>query len=139
MSARDGSSSGWGFLAGICIGLVVIIIGGVLLVKGLFVFTAQTGTTRTSTSTTVGKHNIEIVHNSGGGHFGKSTHSSSSGKDVYVYERGDFKVRLEGEMLTVNGERYPLANEEDDIRIEDGQVYINGAFAKPHLIPKENE
>jgi hypothetical protein len=57
--------------------------------------------------------------------------STSEGKLTFTYEGKKLKVRIEDEILTVNGKRYVLANKDDAIRIKDDDVEINGKPAKP--------
>jgi hypothetical protein len=81
----------------------------------------------------IGEHRLEIVetHVFGGGEARSSSQSMSDGTRVYVCESDKTKIRLEGEVLTVNGKRYVIPHKDDSIRIKDGRVEINGQPAKP--------
>ena len=86
-------------------------------------------TTRSTNTTNVGGHKVVIVDTSGTG--GMSRHDMSSGSEVFTYDSGNCKVRLENEVLTVNGKKYVIPNKNDSIRIEDGRVQINGKAVEP--------
>ena len=62
---------------------------------------------------------------------GRSTQSRMSNGMVFTYDGGNCKVKLENEILTVNGKKYLVANKKDSIKIEDDRVQINGKKAKP--------
>jgi hypothetical protein len=78
----------------------------------------------------VGEHRVEII----------DAHTSScrsnfanmaDGTQIFTYESDKTKVRLEGEVLTVNGVKYVVPNKDDSIRIKNGRVEINGQPAMP--------
>jgi hypothetical protein len=87
------------------------------------------GQSRSTDTTQVGDHKVVIVDTSGRG--GSSGHDKSSGSLVFTHDSGNCKVRLENEVLIVNGKKYLIPNKNDSIRIEDGQVEINGKSVKP--------
>ena len=78
----------------------------------------------------VGDHLVEIID----GHvqsMRSTTTATSDGTPVYTYESSLLRVRLEGEVLTVNGIRYIVPEKDDSICIRRGRVEINGERAKP--------
>ena len=84
---------------------------------------------RSTHTTQVGDHKVVIVDTSGRG--GSSAHDKSSGSEVFTHDSGNCKVRLENDVLTVNGKKYIVPNKTDSIRIEDGHVQINGKTVEP--------
>jgi hypothetical protein len=66
---------------------------------------------------------------------GGATRVSSQTRDDFEYECFDLKVRLENEVLTVNGNRYIIPHKDDSIKVVDGRagirVEINGQLAQP--------
>lgn len=82
-----------------------------------------------SESTQVGEHRIVIIDTSG--HGGSSVHDFASGTEIFTHDGGHCKVRLENEVLTVNGKTYAIPNEDDSILIEDGRVQLNGRSVEP--------
>jgi hypothetical protein len=89
----------------------------------------------TSTSTfTAGEHNVTIFKLEPRFNAGAVCISSQS-RDDFLYEFFDLKVRLENEVLTVNGKRYIILHKDDSIKVVDDRagirVEINGQLAKP--------
>jgi hypothetical protein len=82
-----------------------------------------------------GKHRMEITETSKSAAEYKSGTSGvetlPSGKQMHWYDSDRLKVRIEDEVLTVNGNVYILLKKDDAIRIKDGRVWINGQPAKP--------
>ncbi len=68
-----------------------------------------------------------------------ATRVSRQTRDDFEYECFDLKVRLENEVLTVNGKRYVIPHKDDSIKVVDGRagirVEINGQLAKPEAGP----
>jgi hypothetical protein len=56
---------------------------------------------------------------------------AADGTQTFTYEGRNLKVRLENEVLTVNGNRYVIPRKDDSITITNGRVEINGQPAKP--------
>jgi len=77
----------------------------------------------------VGKHRVEISEGTPNGT--TRMQKFPDGKLVFTHESDETSVRLEDEVLTVNGKRYVLAHKDDSIKITDGHVEINGQPAKP--------
>lgn len=44
---------------------------------------------------------------------------------------GKLNIRLEDEVLTVNGKKYVIPNKDDSITVKNGRVEINGQPAQP--------
>jgi hypothetical protein len=84
-------------------------------------------------TTTVGEHNIEIIQMTPSLHTDRSHVTIEGG--VLTYEYIDLKVKLENEVLTVNGKRYIVPRKDDSIKIIDDRVEIkveiNGQPTKP--------
>lgn len=106
--------------------LVLCVFGAIACIQGCrgIKFGQITGTDA------VGKHSVRITEP--GNETGRSslTHMPD-GKLIYTYESDQFKVRLEDEVLTVNGKRYVLLGKDDSVELEDGRVEINGHPAEP--------
>lgn len=82
----------------------------------------------------VGQHDLVIIETVVGEGPGSGKHVLPDIKGqppTLVYESPSLIVRLEDEVLTVNGKRYILAHKDDSIRITDDRVEINGQPAKP--------
>jgi hypothetical protein len=79
----------------------------------------------------VGKHSLEIIETHTGGWGRGCLYSLPDGTRAYTYVSDTVEVKLEHEVLTVNGKRYVLLHEDDSIKILDGRVEINGQPAKP--------
>lgn len=81
----------------------------------------------------VGQHKVEIIERS----MLRSRPVNSrhtivpDGASVLTYDSRTYSIRLEGEVLTVNGTTYIIPKKDDTILIEDGRVAINGRAAKP--------
>ncbi len=82
----------------------------------------------------VGAHRVEIVDRPKG-----TRHSSLTrmpdGKLIFTYESDETTVRLEDEVLTVNGKTYIIPHKDDSMKIVHDRggitVEINGQLAKP--------
>ena len=76
-------------------------------------------------------HEIVIV----GMSFGKlpviAENLNGDGAVVFSYDSEHYKVMIENEVLTVNGNCYLIPNRRDSIRIEDDLVKINGNIVSP--------
>jgi len=59
--------------------------------------------------------------------------TSPDGTQVFTYESEKIKVRLEGEVLIVNGREYTIPKRDDSIRIVDDRVEINGKRVNPDV------
>lgn len=85
---------------------------------------------------TLGSHTLTIVDTSGktpsGGNFG-TRQDDVAGTTTHSYNsaNGRYKITLENDVLTINGETYPLSKPGSEIRIVDDRVEINGAEATP--------
>ena len=81
----------------------------------------------------VGQHTVVIIETSlGGGGSGKSTLQGADDQyDFFTYEGRNLRVRLENEVLTVNGKKHLIPQKDDSITIKNGYVEINGQPAKP--------
>ncbi len=81
----------------------------------------------------VGRHTVVIIETSPLG--ASTTRGTLKGADDYyeyfTYEGHNLQVRLENEVLTVNGTKYAIPNRDDSITIRNEQVEINGQPAKP--------
>jgi hypothetical protein len=88
---------------------------------------------KTITTQKVGQHNVEIIETSirRSRPVSSSLTSAPDGTSVFTYESGQHSIRLEGEVLTVNGDKYIIPKKDDTIRIQSGRVEINGREAKP--------
>ena len=78
---------------------------------------------------------MTIVDTSGkplGGTAG-TNQDDDTGIKVHFFEsaNGRYRIKLENEVLTINGEKYTLGNPNDPIRIEDDRVEINGVETAP--------
>jgi hypothetical protein len=104
----------------------------VFCVLGIVACTLCSCTTR-KTTCKVDRHNVEIIETSMlRSRPVKSSHTVvPDGMSVLTYDSGAYDIRLEGEVLTVNGARYILPKKDDAVRIENGQVEINGKAVKP--------
>ncbi len=79
----------------------------------------------------VGDHQLDISETRLGG-WGRGTlYSLPDGTQAYTYESNTIKVKLEHEVLTVNGKRYLVPHTDDSVRITDDRVEINGQPARP--------
>lgn len=82
----------------------------------------------------VGQHVVVIINTLLFGR-GDHIHGTIKGADDqyewFTYEDGDFTVRLENEVLTVNGIKYLILHKDDPITIRNGHVEINGKPLKP--------
>jgi hypothetical protein len=83
-----------------------------------------------TTTTRVGDHEVVIVDTSGSGASSR-TEQASSGSAVFIHDSRNCKVKLQDDILIVNGSTYSVPNRTDAIRIEDGRVKINGAPVNP--------
>jgi len=80
----------------------------------------------------VGGHRISIIETRLGQTYGGGgTQTLPDGKQIYTHEGGKLKVRLEDEVLTVNGRKYVLPKKDDSITLRNGRVEINGQPAQP--------
>lgn len=79
----------------------------------------------------VGGHSVEIIETHTGGWGRGELYSLPDGTRAYTYESNTVNVRLENEMLTVNGKKYVIPHKDDSLTIKDGRVEINGQPAKP--------
>jgi hypothetical protein len=81
----------------------------------------------------VGDHHIEVIDTTlfGGNSGADDVYSTSDGMPAYKYESHQLRIRLEHEVLIVNGKRYAIPHKNDSIRIKGGHVWINGQAAKP--------
>jgi hypothetical protein len=79
----------------------------------------------------VGEHSLEIIESRGGTWGHSELYSLPDGTRAYTYESDTVKVKLEHEVLTVNGKTYIIPRKDDSVRIIDGRVEINGQLAKP--------
>ncbi len=97
------------------------------------VFCILSSCARSKWTDKVGEHYLEIIetHTFGGGEARSSFQTMPDGTQAYIYQSDTLKVRLEHEVLTVNGKRYLIPKKDDSIRIKDGRVEINGQQAKP--------
>jgi hypothetical protein len=90
-------------------------------------------TAKSRFTTKVGEHQVVIFRKVPLSRSGAS-HSSIGVADL-TYEESDLKVRLENEVLTVNGKTYIIPHKDDSIEVVDGRfgirVEINGQLAKP--------
>ena len=82
----------------------------------------------------VGQHTVVIINTS---LFGRGDHIHGTIKGAhdqyewFTYEDGNLKVRLENEVLTVNGKRYLVPHKDDSITVRNEHVEINGKPLKP--------
>jgi hypothetical protein len=114
------------------------------MMRGVLFFCALAGASlalcscrprNTSTGTfKAGEHDIVIIKleprfNAG------SIEFSIQGNGDFSYEFFDLKVRLENEVVTVNGKRYIIPHKDDSIKVVDDRagmrVEIKGQLAKP--------
>ncbi len=76
---------------------------------------------------------MTIVDTSGKPYGGTSgTHQDDdAGIITHFFEsaNGRYKIKLENEVMTINGDKYTLENPTDSIRIVDDRVEINGVEA----------
>lgn len=88
-------------------------------------------------STTVGKHKITIKFSSGAGGPKTTITHHEEGRATIKY--GPSVVEVNGSLLTVNGVKYDIPNDDDAIEVEDDTVRIGGVIAKPRkaLNPKD--
>jgi hypothetical protein len=85
---------------------------------------------------TLGTHSLTIIDTSGvtplGGTSG--THQDdAAGVEIHTFEsaNGRYKIRLEHEVMTINGVKYTLEKPSDSIRIVDDRVEVNGVETVP--------
>ena len=85
--------------------------------------------------TTLGSHPLTIVDTSGKPYGGTSgTHQDdTAGITTHFFEsaNGRYKITLENEIMTINGDKYMLENSNDSIRIVDDRLEINGVETAP--------
>ncbi len=80
----------------------------------------------------IGQHNVIIeTTDFGPGSSHSTIQGAMGGTQVFTYESGNCKVRLEGEVLTVNGRKYVIPNRDDSIYVKNGRVEINGKVVEP--------
>lgn len=80
----------------------------------------------------VGEHNVVIIETHVLGGSSRSTVQGVQGEpQLFTYESQDLRIRLEGEVLTVNGRKYLIPKKDDSITVRHGRVEINGQRAKP--------
>ena len=84
---------------------------------------------------TLGTHTLTIVDTSGkplGGNLGTRQDDVAGTKiDYFESANGRYKITLENEVLTINGDRYTLEKPGSEIRIEDDTIQINGVTVSP--------
>ena len=79
----------------------------------------------------VGRHSLEIIETSPGGSGRSDLYDLPDGTRAYTYESNTVSVKLEHEVLVVNGKRYVIPNKDDSIKVKNGRVAISGQPAKP--------
>jgi hypothetical protein len=80
----------------------------------------------------LGGHHIRIIESRlGQAYGGGEARTMPDGKQAYMYAGGKLKLRLEDDVLTVNGQKYVLRNKNDSITVRDGLVEINSQPAQP--------
>ena len=83
---------------------------------------------------TTGTHTLTIVETSGGpfgGTSGGSTDADGNKIDTFESGNGKYKIKLEGDVVTINGDRYTLDKPESSILLEDDRAEINGVVTAP--------
>jgi hypothetical protein len=88
---------------------------------------------KTTSVQKISQHNVVIVETwpFRGSSRRCTIRGAEGGPQAFTYERRNLKVRLENEVLTVNGNRYVIPRKDDSITIRNGHVEINGRPAKP--------
>ena len=99
----------------------------IVLAVGILSSCRQSTTSKHTTN--VEEHKIVLVDSGIGAIMGH--YDMPSGSTGFKYDSGNCKVRLENEVLIVNGKKYVIPNKNDSIRIEDGRVQINGMAVEP--------
>ena len=87
-------------------------------------------------SSTLGTHALTIIDASGKKPLGgtSGTHKDdAAGTIIHTFEsaNGRYKIKLENEVMTINGVKYRLEKPTDSIRIVDDRVEINGVETVP--------
>lgn len=84
---------------------------------------------------TLGTHTLTIVDTLGKPSGGTSgTHQDdAAGDETHFFEsaNGRYKIKLENEVMTINGDKYTLEDPTDSIRIVDDRIEINGVETAP--------
>lgn len=84
---------------------------------------------------TLGTHALTIIDTSGKKPLGgtSETHHDAAATTTHNFEsaNGRYKIKLEDEVITINGAKYTLENPTDSIRIVDDRVEINGVETVP--------
>jgi hypothetical protein len=87
------------------------------------------------TKTTLGTHPLTIVDTSekpfGGTSGTRQDDAAGITIDFFESANGRYRIELENEVMTINGDKYTLENPTDSIRVVDGRVEINGVEAAP--------
>lgn len=80
----------------------------------------------------LGQHSITIIESRPGqAHGGGGVQTLPDGKQIFTYRVGKLNIRLEDEVLTVDGKKYVIPNKDDAITLRNGRVEINGQPAQP--------
>ena len=85
--------------------------------------------------TTLGTHEVTIIDSSGKPYGGNSGTSQDDVAQTITHTfesaNGRYKMKLEDKILTINGNKYTLAQPTDSIRIVEDQVEINDVKVSP--------